>query len=260
MRPDAPESSSKTIRRLFLVGTDTDCGKTAVTCALLRSARAGGLTPLPFKPAASGPEGPASDPARLLRAAEISELELPLLCPMRYEPPLAPGIADEPARFLDATPPTPERAPIERALAALNNAELRHRPDVTLIEGAGGLHVPMPGGTWLPEWLTAFAATPIVVGRLGLGTINHTLLTIDALRAAGHEPPGFLLSQTRDPGVTDDPSRSDNPRIIERARGLPCLGVLPYIADESTRATEPEPARAREWHAPTLWSRLIGAG
>ena len=93
----------------------------------------------------------------------------------------------------------------------------------------------------------------IVVGRLGLGTINHTLLTIDALRAAGHEPPGFLLSQTRDPGATDDPSRSDNPRIIERARGIPCLGVLPYIADESTSA----PDLASEWHTPTLWSRLL---
>ena len=195
MRP----SASVRPTRLFLVGTDTDCGKTAVTCALLRSARARGLTPLPYKPAASGPEGPRSDPARLLRAAEISELELPLLCPLRYEAPLAPGIADARARFLDRDAPPPDRAPLMRTLAALENAELRHRPDVTLIEGAGGLHVPMPGGTWLADWITALAATPIIVGRLGLGTINHTLLTIDALRALGHRPRGFLLSQTHDP-------------------------------------------------------------
>jgi hypothetical protein len=47
-----------------------------------------------------------------------------------------------------------------------------------VIEGAGGLWVPMPGGSWLPAWISALRAEVVVVGRLGLGTINHCLLTI----------------------------------------------------------------------------------
>jgi dethiobiotin synthetase len=54
------------MRRIFLLGTDTDCGKTTVACALLRAARARGVRALPFKPAASGPEGAHADPERLV--------------------------------------------------------------------------------------------------------------------------------------------------------------------------------------------------
>ncbi|MCA9719422.1 MAG: dethiobiotin synthase [Myxococcales bacterium] len=237
-------------RRLFLVGTDTDCGKTAVTCALLRSAAAAGLAAIPFKPAASGPAGTGSDPARLLRAAGLPDDALAMIAmiaPLRYEPPLAPGVADDRDRFLLDSPPPPSRRPLELARAALARAERRYRPAVTLIEGAGGLHVPMPGGTWLPEWITALAATPVIVGRLGLGTINHTLLTIDALRQRGLTPAGFLLSRTRP--AEDDRSCEDNPTIITRARGLPCLGVLPYTPEDA-----PAP---RDWHHPELWPRLM---
>ena len=236
-------------RRIFVVGTDTDCGKTEVTCALLASARRSGIQALPFKPAASGPPGPASDPSRLVRAAGLDPSTLPLIAPLRYPEPLAPGIAADRVMFLE-TGHEPTTKPLERVRAALLQAEaevLVPAPRVTLIEGAGGVHVPMPGGTWLPRWIDALAATPVVVGRLGLGTINHTLLTIDALAALGLPALGFILSQTR-PGHVDDPSREHNAQLIARARGLPCLGVLPFTEDRRPRPDG--------WHVDDLWSRL----
>ena len=218
-------------RRIFIVGTDTEAGKTRVAAALLRRARAAGLGVLPFKPAASG----GDDPERLLAAAGLGRELLARVAPLRYEAPLAPGIAEERRPFVDPPRGAPEDAAladrgaaqiaaIADALAAL---EAERRPDLTVIEGAGGWHVPMPGGTWLPAWLDALAAEVIVVGRLGLGTINHTLLTIDALRRAGHRPLGFILSATV---AADDPSTRDNPRIIARASGLPLLGILGHGA------------------------------
>ncbi|MCB1124804.1 MAG: dethiobiotin synthase, partial [Verrucomicrobiae bacterium] len=197
---------------------------------------------MPFKPAVSGPDGPNSDPARLLRAAGMDERELPAIAPLRFPLPLAPGIAEAPTRFTTNPRPPPSGDPLTRALAALRDLEDRYDPDLTIIEGAGGLLVPMPGGTWLSDWIDGLRAIPLVVGRLGLGTVNHTLLTIEALRTRGMNPTGFVLSKTKQ---RRDPSTLQNPDIIARASGLPCLGVLPH--------TEFPP---RDWHATDLWTRL----
>jgi dethiobiotin synthetase len=134
-----------------LVGTDTDCGKTAVTCALARSARARGYTVLPFKPASSGPEGPESDPQRLLRAAGLPSTALEKIAPLRFAPPLAPGIAEHREYFTGEPPTLSPALTLRRVALTLTRSERELNAQVTLIEGAGGLHVPMPGGTWLPR-------------------------------------------------------------------------------------------------------------
>ena len=217
--------------RLFLVGTDTDVGKTALACALLRAGAAASLRVLPFKPAASGPSGPTGDPERLAAACSLG-LTAAQICPLRYAEPLAPGIAEDPAPFearvlgLDGVEVmSRETGPFGAVRGALAALEASVRPDVTLVEGAGGLWVPMPGGSWLPAWISGLAAAPVVVGRLGLGTINHTLLTIAALRRLQLAPRGFFMVETRASG---DPSRARNPAIVAAASGVPCLGVLPF--------------------------------
>lgn len=217
--------------RVILVGTDTDCGKTTVACALLRAARRAGLRALPFKPAASGPAGPDGDPERLLAAADLPGLTLEMLCPLRFAAPVAPGLAEDGG--LDMSKWTclesqEEPAALVGVRAALVELESSYQPDLTVVEGAGGLWVPMPGGSWLPAWVSGLAATPVVVGRLGLGTINHCLLTIRGLRERGLPPLGFFLAQTRPEA---DPSHAHNERVIAAASGLECLGVLPYAAD-----------------------------
>lgn len=232
--------------RIFVVGTDTGVGKTAVTAALLHTAAARGMKMLPFKPAQSGDDRP-SDAERLLAAAGLPLDALPEACPLRYALPVAPGMAEDPAPFLVAASdasrawfasPTPQtasegRATIARCAAALAAWEARHQPGLTLVEGAGGLYVPMPGGTWQPAWIVALASSTLVVGRTGLGTINHCLSTIAGLRALGRPPLGFVLSQTHEQGA--DRSVADNAAVIANASGAPYLGTLPH---------GPEPALA----------------
>jgi dethiobiotin synthetase len=231
---------------VFLVGTDTDCGKTTLACALLRAGAGAGLRVLPFKPAASGPPGPHGDPERLAAACDLG-VTASEICPLRYSAPLAPGLAEDARAFTSGAPLAERRVssrsgPIEHIREVMEALEAARRPDLTLVEGAGGLWVPMPGGTWLPEWISALAAAPVVVGRLGLGGVNHALLTIFALRRLGLPPRGFFLVDTRG---GDDPSRADNPAVIAAASGLPCLGVMPHAASD--------PA----WLPAETWPRLL---
>lgn len=218
--------------RIYVIGTDTGVGKTAVTAALLHTARERGLKVVPFKPAQSGGDRP-SDVERLLLAAGLPLGTQDHACPLRYAKPLAPGLAEDPAPFhvapsegsrsrFAATSSSPMIAQCAAALAAW---EARHQPALTLVEGAGGLYVPMPGATWQPAWVVALAAWTIVVGRAGLGTINHCLSTIAGLRALGRPPLGFVLSQT---SFGLDPSVADNAGVIATASGVPHLGTLPY--------------------------------
>ncbi|MBL9101337.1 MAG: AAA family ATPase [Myxococcales bacterium] len=235
--------------RVALVGTDTDCGKTEVACALLRAARAAGVRALPFKPAASGADGPAGDPERLVAAAGLAGLSAAEVCPLHYAAPVAPGLAEPGGTDMSwgtwhEGHVVSEGGPLARVRAALGGLEARYAPTLTVIEGAGGLWVPMPGGTWLPAWIAGLRAAPVVVGRLGLGTINHTLLTISELRRIGLPPRGFFLAETC---ASEDPSRAHNERVIVAASGLPCLGVLGWQA-------KPDAA----WLRPRAWERLLG--
>lgn len=220
--------------RLFIVGTDTAVGKTSVTAALLRTSIERGLPLLlPFKPAQSGDDRP-SDIERLLRAARLPLTSIGEACPLRYSPPLAPGLAEDPRPFLPAsdgatTTAQPLASPPQfvppTVLTALERWEDKHKPAITLVEGAGGLHVPMPGGTWQSSWITALSELTVVVGRAGLGTINHSISTIEGLRSLGRPPLGFILSHTDD---HPDPSTTDNAAVIALRTGVPHLGTLPF--------------------------------
>ena len=128
--------------------------------------------------------------------------------------------AREPDGALARRPAQAGLSALARSVAALDAWEARLRPSLTLIEGAGGLHVPMPGGTWQTAWIVALAPWTIVVGRAGLGTINHCLSTIAGLRALGRPPLGFLLSQT---STAPDVSVADNAAALERQARLASL-------------------------------------
>ena len=236
--------------RVYVVGTDTDAGKTTVVCALLHAARRRGLNILPFKPAVSGPAGPRGDAERLLAAAGLDENELEAIAPLRYTAPIAPGIAEARDRFLLADPPEPDASALARVQWELARFEQRHDAAAVLIEGAGGLHVPMPGGTWQEQWIETLAHNTLVVARAGLGTINHTLLTIDALRERGCPPIGFVLSQLL---PHHDPSRADNVKVIEARAELPCLGQLPFLG------RPPNLPDHEEWLDAEIWTRILSA-
>lgn len=220
-----------THRRVFIVGTDTGVGKTALTCALLRTAPRLRLRSVPYKPAQSGQDRP-TDAQRLLEATpDHLGLDAADIVAAHYEPPLAPGIAHNLDDFLH--PVAPNLRLLGGAVEQLDALERATYPDLVLIEGAGGLHVPMPGGTWQLHWIRAMTDRTLVVGRLGLGTINHTILTLDALMRDGLEPVGFMLVDTHGQAGSD-PSTRDNPRVIEAATGRPCLGVMPHVPPGAT--------------------------
>lgn len=218
--------------RIFFVGTGTEIGKTALVCALLRQANATKLRALPFKPAQSGPDRP-SDVERLLRAAGLPQTDASYACPRTYAPPLAPGLAHAREDFLVGRS---DNTLLETTSTLLATWESRNpTTELTLIEGAGGLHVPMPGGTWQPEWIATLADHVIVVASSGLGTINHTLLTLDALRAAGTPAVGVYFVDAR-PEL--DVSTADNADVIAAARNTHVLGRLNYLTTKDGRGRE----------------------
>lgn len=238
-------------QRLFFVGTDTSAGKTQVVCALLQAARRAGITAVPFKPAESGPSGPNSDHARLLAASILDASELDDVAPLRWKRPIAPGLADDPNPFTGGGAGVSDvDAMLGRARWALARLEQRHEARISLIEGAGGLLVPMPGGSWLPDWISGLRARPVIVGRAGLGTINHTLLTIESMRVRELEPLGFMFTQML---AREDPSRAHNVKVIEQRSGVPCLGTLPFLGRPPVLPT------SDEWLAEDFWARALAS-
>ncbi len=234
-------------RRIFLIGTDTNVGKTITTCCLLREATRIGVRAIPFKPAASGPHGPASDTARLIDSSKIP-LNLHEVTPLHYENNIAPGMADDPHYFLQ-----PQQNQSLAKLQALNipahldQLETIHAPRITFIEGAGGLFVPMPNQSWQQDWIQELLASVIIVAHQGLGTINHTLLTIEALRSRAIEPLGVIYTNVAN---HQDASAVDNATVIQARSGLSPLAHLPYLGNP---ILWPD---SNEWLHPNFWQHL----
>jgi len=209
------------MRGLFVTATDTGVGKTEVACALLRGLRARGVDAAGMKPAQSGVSpGEPSDADRLLAAAGGAD-PAALVCPYSFAAPLAPGVAARLAgqeialsRILDAA----------RALAA------RHA--FLVVEGAGGLLVPLTPRETYADLAVALGLPVLVVARAGLGTVNHTALTVEALRARGLAIAGVVLNRAA-PGA--DPSEPHNAAEIERLTGARVLCALPFVADIAAR-------------------------
>lgn len=207
-------------RRVYLIGTNTEIGKTAVLEAVLQRAKTQSISAIPFKPAQSGSmPDPESDAGRLIAAADYPQLELNSIAPHRYPEDKAPGVIASPDHFLESGH-APDLNPIQVAEHALNQLENRYQPNWSFCEGAGGLHVPMPGGTWQSQWITTLAQACIIVAPTGLGTINHTLLTAQALE--GLHLPILGIAWT---GVQagDKNLAEENMRIVEVQTKLPAL-------------------------------------
>jgi dethiobiotin synthetase len=209
------------MRRLFVTATDTGVGKTEVACALVSGARAAGLDVGAMKPAQSGlTPGEASDAERLREAAGGAD-PLELVCPYQFEPPLAPGVA---ARLAGVEISLPRLVEAARALAARHAA--------LVVEGAGGLLVPLTASQTQADLAVALGLPVLVVARAGLGTVNHTALTLEALRARGLAVAGVVLNRT---GPDDDASVPYNAAEIERLTGVGVLATLPYLRDITSR-------------------------
>ncbi|HET9154860.1 MAG TPA: dethiobiotin synthase [Solirubrobacterales bacterium] len=168
---------------IFVTGTSTEVGKTVVAAVLARALAAEGKRVAVFKPAVTGLEEEGESDHALLRRASGSQQSDEEVAPYRYQPPASPHLAAalageevEPGRLRQ----------IARAAAA--------EADAIVCEGVGGLLVPL-SPTYLVRDLAADLAYPLViVAGPGLGTINHTLLTLESARAAGLEVAAVVLN------------------------------------------------------------------
>jgi len=179
------------MKGFFVAGTGTDLGKTHIACALLRAARARGLTVDAFKPVVSGfdPAAPeASDPVRLATAmgrpdawAEVS--------PRRYRAPLAPNLA---ARLEGDTL-------LMADLIADCRAWLDSRDtDFALVEGAGGVMSPMTDDATNLDLMTSLGLPVLLVAGSYLGTASHLLTALEVLRLRGLTVAAIVISESLD--------------------------------------------------------------
>ncbi len=204
---------------LFVAGTDTGAGKTVVATALCRALRRRGLRVGVFKPAESGCDSP-DRPVDALKLIEASgcEAELDTVCPYRLREALAPGVAA-----------VREGVSIELSVLDEKLAELKATHDVVVCEGAGGLLVPLSGGALNVDWIERAKLPVLLVGRLGLGTINHTLLSARYLAERKITLLGTVLSATESAtGSVGEAASLTNPEVLARYPEVNLLGVLPH--------------------------------
>jgi len=208
-------------RGIFVVGTDTEVGKTVFCAAVVAALRQDGRDAGYCKPVSSdgvAHGGRLVSPDALL-VAEATGLDDPpeLLNPVCLPHPLSP---------LAAARRAGTGVDLAAALAGARACVAAH--DFTVVEGVGGLLVPLTDDHTLRELVRESTLPAVVVGRPNLGTINHTLLTIEALRAAGVPVRAFAFSGPR-PQAAGDPALESNAALIQEFSGAPFAGRLPWL-------------------------------
>ena len=200
---------------VFVTGTGTEVGKTVVAAAIARTLAADGARVTVFKPAVSGlDEGGEPDHA-LLRRAAASEQSDDQIAPYRYGPPVSPHLGAELAG---------ERIEPPRLIAAARAAA--DSADALVCEGVGGLLVPLTLGYLIRDLARELELPLVVAATPGLGTINHTLLTVEAARAVGLDVRAVVLTPWPEgPGGAVEAS---NREAIERLGSVP-VELLPLI-------------------------------
>jgi dethiobiotin synthetase len=203
---------------LLVTGTDTGIGKTVIAGAIAAWFRARPSRVGVFKPVASGcvkrREGLVSEDAEFLAHCADARQPLDVIAPQRFAEPLAPTVATQ-------------RLGVKldwETIARSLNAVTREI-DVVIVEGVGGIMVPMDERHTMLDVAKWLGLPAIVVARPALGTINHTLLTVSALRDAGVKVAGVVIN--RYPAENPSVAEETNPRVIEKWAKVPVLAIVP---------------------------------
>jgi dethiobiotin synthetase len=204
------------MRGVFVTGTGTGVGKSVVAAALCAALAARGERVAAFKPAVTGLDEPAGEwpPDHELLAAAAGAGQSPVeVAPHRFGPPLSPHLA---AELSGET--------IEPALLVAAARGAGRGADAVVCEGVGGLLVPITPGYVVRDLAVDLGLPLVVAARTGLGTINHTLLTVESARAAGLAVAGVVMTPwTSRPA----PIEASNRATIERLGGVPVSGLPP---------------------------------
>ena len=205
-----------TPRILFITGTDTGVGKTVLTALLLGHLRQQGLHALAMKPFCSGDRADAS----LLHSIQDGELTLEEVNPFFFEEPVAPLVALRQHNL---------SIPLQEVLQRVSHAATRC--ERLLIEGSGGLLVPLGEGYSVCDLIAKLDCEVIVVSRNRLGTINHTLLTVGALQEAGLTRLTVVMMDQ----ASSDHSTASNKLILGELLGQVPLHSLGFLDGNASR-------------------------
>lgn len=234
---------------IFITGTDTGVGKTFVACGLATLLRERGYRVGVMKPAETGcaeqdgkliPE----DAVRLRDASGCGE-PIEKICPYRLPEPLAPSLAAERAGA---------RIDIDRLLEVYQ--EISSNRDVILVEGAGGLMVPLLPSFTYADLARVMKLPLVVVAANKLGAINHLLLTLEHASCKGLTVLGYILNRV---SAENSLAAETNREILVNLTAVPCLGEVPFIDGEGARKLfsleSLEEAFALDLVAPALFGR-----
>jgi dethiobiotin synthetase len=229
-RPPLPR-----LRGVFVTATDTEVGKTLIAGAIARQLRTAGRRVEVLKPVATGcrrdRHGLVSADAEFLAACADSRRTLAEIAPVRYASPAAPNIA---ARREDR--------PVDLEEVFRQYARLEGAAEAVIVEGIGGLLCPITDEFWVIHLARMMALPVVIVAGAGLGTINHTLLTLQAARCAGLYVAGVIVNRYRleptAPQGTPPPTTvyargdadlamSTNPRQIAELGKVKVLAIVP---------------------------------
>ncbi len=215
-------------RGLFITGTDTGVGKTRLACAIVRSLVAEGRRVGILKPVSTG----GTEDAEMLIEAQGERLSLDLVNPIQLPEPLAPPIAAKRAGLV---------LRLDDVLSAVRESIEAQSTDaeIVIVEGAGGLMCPLTNGTTMLDLALVLDYPLLVVARRGLGTINHTLLTLHAAKMRGLRIAGVVLN-----GCEPTQNRVAEETVAEELSGR--ISPIPILA-EIAHGSMLEPSVHLDW-------------
>jgi dethiobiotin synthetase len=213
----------------FITGTDTGVGKTIVTAAILRSFIKKGLKVGAMKAIETGclnKDGILlpSDGMFLRDMAEMSD-SIDLITPLRFENPLSPFVAAKLENL---------EVEIDRVFKAFD--ALRKKYDFIVVEGVGGLMVPLRKEEkkkatfyFVRDLIKELGLSAIIITKPTLGTLNHTILTIEALKSKKIPIKGYIINFSEP--AKNDIAEKTNPEALRELLDIPFLGIMPYLSD-----------------------------
>jgi len=213
----------------FVTATDTGAGKTVITAALIKTIALLGVRACGMKPIETGciREGDVLVPSDGMFIKTVARMEetVNYISPCCFEAPLAPMAASE----IEGIPVNFEE--IKKAYR-----ELSENYEAAVVEGIGGLLVPIKKDYFVLDLARDFGLPIIVVSKPGIGTLNHTLLTVNYALKEGLSVAGIIINYVSPP--QDTLSEDTNPEILKQISPVPIIGVFPYLKDLESNTIE----------------------
>lgn len=216
------KSCNSNLKSVFVTGTDTEVGKTIITGLLARYIAENGFKVITQKWIQTGSSGFADDIDTHLKLMKLARADikdcLPLVCPYVFKYPSSPHLA---AKL--------EKRKISQTKIKKSFLALSKRFDCVIVEGIGGALVPFNEKNLVIDIAAELKLPALIVTDNKLGAVNHTLLTIEAIKKRKMNISPIVFNNTKP--VADNIITEDNPRIIARQSGEKISGCLPFVTD-----------------------------